>query len=136
MTHVGTNYYEANVCLIDETMIVGNHVSMNTGCKIEENVRLEDRVTLGSWVTICKNVWIGAGTVVLDDTNVAEDVTIGKSVILGLGCAIGKGSVIHDGVVINAFENILPYSVIDLTTKARGLLLVRKNERTHDAQTT
>lgn len=83
--------------IIQSCSIVGKHVIINTGAKIDHDCTIEDFVHIAPGSTLCGNVSIGEGSFIGAGSTIIPGVKVGKWSIVGAGSTVIRD--IPDNVV-------------------------------------
>ena len=125
---IGNNFHAGHRVNIRERNIIGNNVSLGTGCVIEhdceihDNVRIHSNILLAPLTILKKNVWIGPNVVTTnvrypnrkdskekmqscvceENSIIGGNVTILPGIIIGENSIIGAGSTVTKNVERNS----------------------------------
>jgi sugar O-acyltransferase (sialic acid O-acetyltransferase NeuD family) len=115
---------------INETIILGDDVTIAPGCNLTENINIGSHVLINIGCNINHNVEIGDFTTISPGVNIAGHCHIGKEVFIGIGVTIVDRITIEDGAIIGAGAVVtknVGYNQIVAGVPAK--IIGRKNEK-------
>lgn len=89
-TKIGTGNVVMQKAVVQASVIIGNHIIINTGATVDHDCIIEDFVHIAPGVNLCGNVHIGEGTLVGVGSVVIPGIKIGKWVTINAGSVITK----------------------------------------------
>lgn len=89
-TKIGTGNVVMQKVVVQASVIIGNHIIINTGATVDHDCIIEDFVHIAPGVNLCGNVHIGEGTLVGVGSVVIPGIKIGKWVTINAGSVITK----------------------------------------------
>lgn len=86
--NIGEGCFLGYGSVVQNNVIIGNHVIINTSASIDHDCVIGDFVHIAPNSTLCGNVKIGEGTFIGAGTVIIPGITIGKNCIIGAGSVV------------------------------------------------